>query len=158
MSVYSFLNGSLLYIERDSRTQTMLREMKQLLTNSIHTCNFSSLRSRTHAHNSLLIEANPRIFPQLVQNRPHAHRVSFAASCSLQDEANNKTVGFWSSIFTNAVQDNVAANRMAYADKDNDTTSRGPPKVEVPCGSLTPVLLDAFPNRRVHFFSLDVGT
>lgn len=88
----------------------------------------------------------------MVENRPTAHRYSFAASCSLEEEAANVTVGFWSSVFTNAVQDNTV-NRQAYADK-----SVGPQKVQVPCGSLTPVLLDAFPNRRVQFLSVDVGT
>ena len=103
---------------------------------------------------SVLIEANPRIYPKLVENRPHTHRYSYAASCSLEDEAANVTVGFWSSIFTNAVQDNTI-NRMAYAEKSSGV---GPKKVEVPCGSLTPVLMDSFPNGRIHFLSLDVGT
>jgi FkbM family methyltransferase len=96
----------------------------------------------------LLIEPNPRVFPKLVQNRPYAHRMSFAASCSEKDEAANKTVGFWTSVFTNAAQDS-SVNRKAYADNSNSK------KTEVPCGSLTPVLLDVFPSRRVHFFSLD---
>ena len=95
----------------------------------------------------LLIEPNPRVFPQLVENRPNAHRMSYAASCSEEEEAANKTVGFWASAFTNAAQDE-SVNRGAYAGDASRFT-------QVPCGSLTPVLLDLFPGGRVHFFSLD---
>lgn len=109
----------------------------------------------------LLIEPNPRIYQSLVLNRPYAHRMSFAASCNNHEEVvENKTVKFWSSWYTNAVQDD-SANRIEYAGKPNGDL------VEVPCGSLTPVLLDLFTTNhqdqigekklppRIHFFSLD---
>jgi Methyltransferase FkbM domain len=95
----------------------------------------------------LLIEPNPRVFPKLVDNRPNAHRMSYAASCSEEEEMANKTVAFWASVFTNAAQDE-SANREAY-------TSRPDLLREVPCGSLTPVLLDLFHGGHVNFFSLD---
>jgi hypothetical protein len=90
------------------------------------------------------------MYSQLASNRPYAHRLSYAASCSIQDEADNKTVGFWQSRYTNAVQD-TSVNREAYA---GDKRSQ---YVEVPCGSLTPVILDLIPGGRVQFLSLDVG-
>jgi Methyltransferase FkbM domain len=94
----------------------------------------------------LLIEPNPKVFPRLVDNRPYAHRMSFAASCNEDDEAANKTVRFWASSFTNAAED-VSPNREAYVNSNLAT--------DVPCGSLNPVLLDIFPSKRIHFFSLD---
>jgi FkbM family methyltransferase len=94
----------------------------------------------------LLIEPNPKVYPRLVTNRPNAHRMSYAASCSAEEEADNKTVRFWASVFTNAAED-VSPNREAYA-KSNLA-------VDVLCGSLSPVLLDLFPSKRIHFFSLD---
>jgi Methyltransferase FkbM domain len=95
----------------------------------------------------LLIEPNPRVFPKLLNNRPNAHRMSYAASCSEQEEMADKTVGFWASAFTNAAQDE-SVNREAYV-------SNAQLRKEVPCGSLTPVLLDLFPDGHVNFFSLD---
>jgi hypothetical protein len=96
----------------------------------------------------LLIEPNPSAFPILVQNRPYAHRMSFAASCSIQEEAMNKTVSFLTTTrpFSNAPQLGTE-NAAAY---------KGRKAVDVPCGSLTPVLLDLFPGGHVSFFSLDV--
>jgi Methyltransferase FkbM domain len=95
----------------------------------------------------LLIEPNPKIFPRLVRNRPHAHRMSYAASCSEAQEAANATVTFLASWFTNAAQ-NASINRGDYEGRDDLLT-------EVPCGSLTPVILDLFPDGHVDFFSLD---
>jgi Methyltransferase FkbM domain len=95
----------------------------------------------------LLIEPNPKIFPRLVRNRPHAHRMSYAASCSEAQEAANETVTFLASIFTNAAQ-NASVNRGDYEGRDDLLT-------EVSCGSLTPVILDLFPDGHVDFFSLD---
>jgi Methyltransferase FkbM domain len=96
----------------------------------------------------LLIEANPTAYPLLVQNRPHAHRLSFAPSCSIEEEAANKTVGFLSTprAWTNAAQ----------VDTANSDSYKEIVPVQVPCGSLTPVLLDFFPGGHVTFFSLDV--
>ena len=96
---------------------------------------------------SLLIEPNPAVYSKLIENRPNAHRIGYAASCS--EDSQNQTAGFWMSEFTNAAQDD-SVNRAAYAYHPDAKF------VHVPCGSLTPVLLDVFSsNKRVHFFSLD---
>jgi FkbM family methyltransferase len=95
----------------------------------------------------LLVEPNPRIFPRLLDNRVHSHRMCYATSCSELDERMNKTVTFFASWFTNAAE-NVSDSREAYA-KSNLA-------VEVPCGSLSPTIIDLFPQKRIHFFSLDV--
>ena len=101
----------------------------------------------------LLIEPNPLTYPALVQNRPHAHRMSFAPSCKGAPVGNEtkrrqqETVAFHAISFTSATQEGVAG-----AEEDHPTNH-----VEVPCGPLTPVLLDLFPKPRViNFFSLDV--
>jgi FkbM family methyltransferase len=96
----------------------------------------------------LLIEANPSAFSQLIKNRPHANRLSFAPSCSAAEEAANKTVGFLS---TPKAWANAAQVDSANAETYKDITP-----IQVPCGSLTPVLLDHFPGGHVDFFSLDV--
>jgi hypothetical protein len=76
----------------------------------------------------LLIEPNPRIYPYLVRNRPFAHRMRYAASCTETDETMDATVvKFYASSFTNAVEDR-SPNRDVYAMSDFAT--------DVPCGSL----------------------
>jgi hypothetical protein len=97
----------------------------------------------------LLVEANPRVFEELVKNRPNAHLMNYAASCSPKEEAANKTVPFTFSIYTNAAQADTK-NMNAY----NKTGSIK--FVDVPCGSITPALLGVFPHGHVTFFSLDV--
>jgi len=108
----------------------------------------------------VLIEANPSVYTRLVQNRPHTHRVSFAPSCNLVQEAQNKTIDFHVSTFTSAAQSDIVEE------------NRNLGSVPVPCGSLTPVLLDLVVNnnnnnnnnnntgqkgkRTIQFFSLDV--
>lgn len=93
----------------------------------------------------LLVEANPNTFPKLVANRPQAHVASFAASCSIQEAANNATVQFLNVMATNAGQGDVKhterLKKHGY--------------VSVPCGSLTPLLIDLL-GGHIHFFSLDV--
>lgn len=99
--------------------------------------------------NTLLIEGNPINWEKLVKNRPHAHRFSYAPSCSEKEEGLNKTVQFDYHPFTNA----------GLADGSVETAFTGhqkQKKVDVPCGSLTKVLLDIFPGGHVSFFSLDV--
>lgn len=91
----------------------------------------------------LLIEANPSMYPKLLVNRPNAHRMSYAPSCSIEDEANNKTLPFHPYPWTNA---GLLGKAKAYADKT---------VVDVPCGSLTPVIKDIL-GGHVDFFSLDV--
>jgi hypothetical protein len=93
----------------------------------------------------LLIEGNPVHYSTLVQNRPHAHKMSFAPSCDAQFEAINKTVEFHAKRFTNA---GLRGQAKAY-----DGTSTVP----VPCGPFGPVLQDVFEEeQRIMFFSLDV--
>lgn len=97
--------------------------------------------------NTLLVEGNPLLWELVLKNRPHAHKFSFAPSCSEEEERANKTVPFDRYPMTNAGvhQGNVTT---AYTFKEWF--------VDVPCGSLTQVLLDVFPNGHVSFFSLDV--
>jgi hypothetical protein len=97
----------------------------------------------------LLLEANPRVFDDLVKNRPNAHLLNYAASCSPKEEAANKKIPFTFSIYTNAAMADTK-NMKAY-----NTTGKVK-FVDVPCGSITPALLDVFPHGHVTFFSLDV--
>jgi hypothetical protein len=93
----------------------------------------------------LLIEGNPVQYAKLLQNRPHAHRMSFAPSCDANFEAINKTVEFYAQKFTNS---GLRGQAKSY---------EGTPTVSVPCGPLAPVLQDVFEEeRRIMFFSLDV--
>ena len=94
----------------------------------------------------LLVEANPHqaVFPGLVNNRRHAHRFHMAASCD-DDGTKNMTMPFYATAWTNSAQGNTS---NAYEGKRQS--------VDVPCGSLTHLLLDLFPGGHVTFFSLDV--
>ena len=90
----------------------------------------------------ILIEGNPAKFPLLVKNRPHAHRLYFAPGCGMNSI--NETIPFHSVDWTNG---GVAGFAKDYPE--------GHEIVEIPCGSLTPVLQELAPNG-VDFFSLDV--
>jgi hypothetical protein len=93
----------------------------------------------------LLIEGNPAKYSKLVQNRPYAHKMSFAPSCDAHFEAINKTVEFYAKAWTNA---GLTGKAQAY---------EGTSTVAVPCGPLGPVLQDVFEaEQRIMFFSLDV--
>jgi hypothetical protein len=96
---------------------------------------------------TMLVEGNPLLWDQVVSNRPHAHRFSYAPSCSEEDEIANTTVKFDSYPMTNGGLADGSVT-TAYTFKNHT--------VDVPCGSLTKVLLDIFPNGHVSFFSLDV--
>ncbi|GFH48971.1 hypothetical protein CTEN210_05447 [Chaetoceros tenuissimus] len=98
--------------------------------------------------NNLLIEGMPKTYEQLLLNRPQAHRMNFAPSCTEEEEMANKTVKFDNYPQTNAGVSGAANVTTAYTAKKWT--------VDVPCGPLTPVLLDMFPNGHVTFFSLDV--
>ena len=98
----------------------------------------------------LLIEGNPheKVWGSLVKNRPQAHRMNYVPSCTVEEEAANKTVPFHSVKWTNAgIEDEDVTN--AYKGRTNQV-------VDIPCGSMTQVILDLFPQGRVSFFSLDV--
>lgn len=92
----------------------------------------------------LLIEGNPQNYQQTVQSRPNAHRMSFAPSCSAEYEATNKTTKFF--IHANA-NSGLPGAALTY---------QGRATVDVPCGPLTPALLDIFGAGGVSYFSLDV--
>jgi hypothetical protein len=103
----------------------------------------------------LLIEGNPMTFSKALQARPHAHLMSFAPSCAVD---NGTMVQFSPFPFTNT---GLRGYAKAY-DKE--------PSIDVPCGPLGPVLEDIFghqqeadngddvevPMPRINFFSLDV--
>jgi hypothetical protein len=85
----------------------------------------------------LLVEANPHMYDQIRRNRPHAHRMFFAPSCNGHDARHNKTIRFHSSIHTSAGQADLVDSK--------DVT------VEVPCGPLTPVVMDLFSPAVIDF-------
>lgn len=97
--------------------------------------------------NGLLVEANPQetIWDALVENRPTAHRMHFAASCS-EETANTATVPFYKVLWTNAGQAEGVKSAYENAEKE---------EVDMPCGSLTPFIQDLL-GGRVTFMSLDV--
>ena len=88
------------------------------------------------------------IYPSLKRNRQHAHRMSFAATCSEEEGAAGKTVPFAKVKWSNAAQLDTAVATVY----NGIASKRG----EVPCGSLTPVIQDLFDNAHVHVFFLDV--
>jgi len=100
----------------------------------------------------LLIEGNPENYQKTIENRPFAHKMSLAPSCSAEYEATNKTIQFFRYPMTNA---GLVGHAKSYT---------GKPTVDVPCGPLSPILKDIFADHRsdganlptVDFFSLDV--
>lgn len=95
----------------------------------------------------VLVEANPMIFPQLKRNRLNAHRMSFAASCS--DDNPHETVEYFKVKWSNAAQ--VPHVPSIY---HNLPATR---RVQVPCGSLTPILSTLFPGKTIQFMNVDVS-
>ena len=91
----------------------------------------------------LLIEANPSMKQNIVNNRPHAHKIFFAPTCGT--EGTNETVQFHSNSFSNAGQ---KISTKAYTGVEKYL-------VDVPCGPLSPVL-ETLLTGHVNFFSLDV--
>lgn len=92
----------------------------------------------------LLIEGNPKIYQALARNRPLDHRMAFSPTCTLAEEFMNKTVPFHNVDATTAGIEGVAILHM------------GKQYVKLPCGSLTRILLELFPEGHIDFFSLDV--
>uniref|UniRef100_A0A7S4VGY4 Methyltransferase FkbM domain-containing protein n=1 Tax=Ditylum brightwellii TaxID=49249 RepID=A0A7S4VGY4_9STRA len=88
--------------------------------------------------NGMLIEASPAVFPRLLTNRPHTHRLSFAPICN---EA-NRTI-----LFANDAKPKSAADGVIGKDSKD--------MVEVSCGPLGPVLEDVM-GGHIALFSLDV--
>lgn len=92
----------------------------------------------------LLIEGNPENYNKVIQNRPFAHKMSFAPSCSAAYEQENHTVPFYRYPMTNV---GMVGSAKTY---------EGRPTVDVPCGPLAPALKDIFGGKPILFFSLDV--
>mmetsp|Transcript_7598 Transcript_7598/g.18601 ORF Transcript_7598/g.18601 Transcript_7598/m.18601 type:complete len:366 (-) Transcript_7598:215-1312(-) len=106
----------------------------------------------------LLLEGNPIVFRKTIENRPYAHKMSMAPSCSAEYEQVNKTIQFYRQKWTNG---GLVGHAKAF---------EGRPTVDVPCAPLQPILEDMFldeANRTVgdfgpsdlptlDFFSLDV--
>lgn len=95
---------------------------------------------------TLLVEGNALLWEKLVANRPRAHRFSYAPSCSEEDEIVNKTVKFDKYPMTNGGLADGSVT-TTYTSRNNT--------IDVPCGSLTNVLVDIL-GGHVSFFSLDV--
>jgi hypothetical protein len=91
--------------------------------------------------NGVLIEANHEIYPSLVRNRPHTHRLHFAPSCPNEPESPT-TVSFYSGHHTMSGLTSVLPLEKSRTHK-------------VPCGGLTPVLSELLQGH-VTLFSLDV--
>lgn len=91
----------------------------------------------------LLIEGNPSVRASILQDRPFAHKIFFAPSCS--DEKANDTIQFHAQPFSHVGQQGVV---KAFAGDSNKMA-------DVPCGPLTPVLQEIL-HGHVNFFSLDV--
>jgi len=85
----------------------------------------------------LLIEANPGIYQRTINNRPFAHKISFAPSCATPES----TVPFHRVQFTNG-------GMQGFANAYNN--SKAKPTVDVPCGPLAPVLADIFAVNDQH--------
>lgn len=91
----------------------------------------------------LLIEAQSKSYQQVIQNRPHAIKLSFSPTC--KNEGGDETAQFYDYPLSNNGMEGFA---KSYAGKQT---------VEVPCGPLTPVLHDIFGAMgKIDFFSLDV--
>lgn len=89
----------------------------------------------------LLIEAQSQSYQKVVENRPHAVKLSFSPTCTNE----NEVAKFYNYPLSNNGMEGFA---KSYTGKET---------VEIPCGPLTPVLLDIFgPDGKVSFFSLDV--
>jgi FkbM family methyltransferase len=87
----------------------------------------------------LLIEAQSQSYQKVIENRPHAIKLSFSPTCRNEHEVEK----FYDYPLSNNGVEGLA---KSYTGKET---------VEVPCGSLTPVLLDIF-GPKISFFSLDV--
>ncbi len=89
----------------------------------------------------LLIEAQSHSYQKVIENRPHAVKMSFSPTCKNEGE----TAKFYDYPLSNNGMEGLA---KSYTGKET---------IDVPCGPLTPVLHDIFgPDGKVTFFSLDV--
>lgn len=89
----------------------------------------------------LLIEAQSQSYQKVIENRPHAVKMSFSPSCKNDGEK----AKFYDIPLSNNGMEGLA---KSYSGRET---------IEVPCGPLTPVLQDVFgPDGKISFFSLDV--
>mmetsp|Transcript_12312 Transcript_12312/g.25229 ORF Transcript_12312/g.25229 Transcript_12312/m.25229 type:complete len:402 (-) Transcript_12312:245-1450(-) len=89
----------------------------------------------------LLIEAQPQSYEKVVENRPNAIKLSFSPTC----ENDNETAALYNYPLSNNGMEGLAQSYI------------GKTTIQVPCGPLTPVLLDIFgPSGYISFLSLDV--
>ena len=80
----------------------------------------------------LVIETNPLLSKTVIKNRPNAHKMFYSPTC-------------------NATQEKKLVKTSVVVGKNGETVD------DVPCGTVTNVLMDLFPNRRINFFSLNTG-
>ena len=100
----------------------------------------------------LLVEPNPVMTQRLIKNRPHAHKMFYAPSCNQEQQDANTKIQFHSIPFTSATQGGIEPGDEKRKMRD------------VPCGTLTQVLVDLFSPSTggdtdlptIDFFSLDV--
>lgn len=89
----------------------------------------------------LLIEGQSQSYQKVIESRPHAVKLSFSPTC----KSENETTNFYDYPLSN---NGVQGLAKSYTGKET---------IEIPCGPLTPVLLDIFgPRGKISFFSLDV--
>ncbi|KAL7464458.1 hypothetical protein ACHAXS_004791 [Conticribra weissflogii] len=89
----------------------------------------------------LLIEAQPQSYEKVIKNRPNAIKMSFSPTC----ENDNETAAFYNYPLSNNGMEGLAQSYI------------GKTTIQVPCGPLTPVLLDIFgTDGYISFLSLDV--
>mmetsp|Transcript_16091 Transcript_16091/g.37183 ORF Transcript_16091/g.37183 Transcript_16091/m.37183 type:complete len:379 (+) Transcript_16091:75-1211(+) len=88
----------------------------------------------------LLIEAQAQSYQQVIENRPHAIKMSFSPTCHEEGE----TAKIYDYPLSNNGMEDLA---KSYTGKET---------VEIPCGPLGPVLQDVFGTDGIAFFSLDV--
>ena len=87
----------------------------------------------------LLIEAQPQSYRRVIENRPWAIKLSFSPTCRNERETER--------LYNYPLSNNgIEGLAKSYSGKET---------IEVPCGPLTPVLLDTF-GPRLSFLSLDV--
>ena len=92
----------------------------------------------------LLIEGQSESYRRVIENRPRAVKLSFSPTCAYGDD-NNGTAKFYDYPLSNNGMEGLA---RSYEGKGT---------IDVPCGPLTPVLLDVFgPGGKISFLSLDV--
>jgi hypothetical protein len=111
----------------------------------------------------LLVEVNRKIFPMLELNRPHADVVSLSPTCRFDPLTGYRVK---QGRLTNETELN-ATTTLLECDNPTSRLERTPGSlvlamdqwtrsVQVPCGSLTSVILDHFANGAVTLLTVDV--